>query len=268
MLVGVPPPTRFLEETDMCLHPTFFAAATQPQPTQPCPAQRLEPPQRQALAVAALAGTQTITQLAADHQVSRKFVYQQADRADQALAAAFDPDPPADGPVLFYLPVTARWLRRLIVALLLLCHSSYRGVYELLRDLFHCPRSLGFIHNVAHAAMARARAHNHRHNLSGVGLAAHDELFQAQAPVFVGVDVASTYCYLLSLEEQRDALTWGVRLLDRQAHGFAPTAIIGDDGSALQAGQALALPDTPRRGDVFHVVYEVTSLVSCLEKRA
>jgi hypothetical protein len=252
----------------MCLHPTFYAAATQPQPATPCAAQRLGPPQRQTLAVAALSGAQTITQLAADYQVSRKFVYQQAALADQALAETFDPDPPADGPVLFYLPVTERWLRRLIVALLLLCHSSYRGVYELLRDLVHCPRSLGYLHNVARAAMARARAHNGRQDLSGVGIGAHDELFQAGAPVLVGVDVASTYCYLLSLEEHRDADTWGVRLLELQAHGFAPEAIICDAGSGLRAGQELALPDTPRRGDVFHVLHEVTPLVASLESRA
>src|ERR1700737_3381310 len=214
----------------MCLHPTVYAAATPPQPAPSCAAQRLDPPQRQALAVAALTRTQTITQLATDYHVSRKFVYQQADQAEQALTEAFDPDPPADGTVLFYLPVTERWLRRLIIALLLICHSSYRGVFELLRDLFHCTRSLGSIHNVAHAAMARARAHNDRQELSGGGFGAHDELFQATAPVLVGVDVASTYGYLLSLEEQRDAVTWGVRLLELQGQGFAPHAIICDAG--------------------------------------
>jgi len=231
------------------------------------PAQVLPPSARQQLALDALAG-QSISALARDHDVSRKFVYQQADKAEQALAEAFVPDPPDDGSVLFYLPVTEAWLKRLILALLLMGHSSYRGVYELLRDLFHCPRSLGFIHAVAHAAMARARAHNDRQDLSSVSIGAHDEIFQATEPVLVGVDVASTYCYLLSLEEQRDAVTWGVRLLELQVHGFAPKAIICDAGSGLQAGQELALPDTPRRGDVFHVLHEVLPLAACLDKRA
>jgi hypothetical protein len=47
-------------------------ASTPAAPT--CPAQRLAPQQRQELAVAALAGARPITQLAADYQVSRKFV--------------------------------------------------------------------------------------------------------------------------------------------------------------------------------------------------
>src|SRR5262249_59657160 len=104
-----------------------------PVPAAPtCPAQLLTPTQRQQLAVAALAGARPLTHLATDYQVSRKFVYQQADKAGQALTAAFAPDLAADDRVLFWLPVTARWLRRLILALLLVCHSSYRGVHELL----------------------------------------------------------------------------------------------------------------------------------------
>jgi hypothetical protein len=231
-------------------------------------ARLLSPLQRQHLALHALAGTQPIAHLAQQHDVSRKFVYQQADQAALALADAFAPDPPADDAVLFYLPVTERWLQRLILALLLICHSSYRGVYELLRDLFHCPRSLGYLHAVARAAMQRARARNGQHGLSGVRVGAHDAIFQAARPVLVGVDVDSTYCYLLSLEEQRDGVTWGVRLLELQDRGFAPQALIGDAGSGLAAGQELALPDVPRRGDVFHVLHEVGPLVTSLESRA
>jgi hypothetical protein len=214
-----------------------------------------------------LAGS-PITALARGHHVSRKFVYQQADKAAQALAEAFAPPPPADSAVLFSLPVTEAWLKRLILALLLIGHSSYRGVSEILRDLFHCPRSLGYLHGVARAAMARARALNGRHALGGVRTGAHGELFQGRQPVLVGVDVASTYCYLLSPEEQRDGVTWGVRLLELQDRGFAPRALIGDGGSGLAAGQALALPDVPRRGDVFHVLHELGPLVRALENRA
>ncbi len=233
-----------------------------------CAAKLLGPDQRQALAVSALAGARPITRLAEDYQVSRKFVYQQRDQAEQALAEAFAPDAAADNTVLFSLPVTEVWLRRLILALPLICHSSYRGVFELLRDLFHCPRSLGYIHGVVHAAMTRARALNPQHDLSGVRIGAHDEIFQNNQPVLVGVDVSSTYCYLLSLEEQRDAVTWGVRLLELEAYGFAPQALIGDAGRGLQAGQALALPDVPQRRDVFHVLHELGPLVTFLENRA
>jgi hypothetical protein len=252
----------------MCILPRASTpvASTPAAPT--CPAQRLAPQQRQELAVAALAGTRPITQLAADYHVSRKFVYQQADQATQALTEAFAPELPADDRVLFYLPVTAVWLRRLILTLLLVCHSSYRGVHELLRDLFHYPLSLGSIHNVVQTVIDPARLRNGQQELSAVGIGAHDEIFQTGQPVLVGVDVASTYCYLLSLEEQRDGETWGLRLLELRDRGFAPAAIISDGGSGLQAGHELALPETPRRGDVFHVVQAVTPVVTFLENRA
>src|SRR4051794_24182903 len=103
----------------MCILPrvSTFVASTPAAPT--CPAHLLAPHQRQQVAIAALAGTCPVTQLAADYQVSRKFVYQQVDKAAQALTEAFTPDLPADGRVLFWLPVTAVWLRRLILALVL-----------------------------------------------------------------------------------------------------------------------------------------------------
>jgi hypothetical protein len=252
----------------MCILPCASTPVASTLATPPWPAQLLQPQQRQQLAVAALAGTEPITQLADDYQVSRKFVYQQKDKAEQALHEAFAPELPADARVLFWLPVTALWLRRLILALLLVCHSSYRGVYELLRDLFHYTLSLGTIHAIAQAAMQRASALNAQHDLSAVRIAAHDEIFQAHQPVLVGVDVDSTYCYLLSLEEQRDGDTWGLRLLELQVHGFTPQAIIGDGGNGLQAGHALALPEVPRRGDVFHVVKEVTAVATFLDNRA
>src|SRR3954452_16898712 len=96
------------------------------------PAQRLVPAQRQNLAVQVLARTHPVAELARHHQVSRKFLYQQVDTATQALTRAFDPVP-KDDDILFTLPVTKAWLRQLVLALVLISHSSYRGVVELLR---------------------------------------------------------------------------------------------------------------------------------------
>ena len=251
----------------MCLHPTQPAAARPPQPGTPCPAHDLTPAQRQQLALDALAGTHTVTDLARQALVSRKFVYQQAARAEQALADAFDPTPD-DPEVLFYLPVTRAWLRQFVLALVLICHSPLRGVVELLRDLFDYPLSLGTVHNIVHAAVPRARARNDAMDLAGVRVGVHDEIFQAGDPVLVGACAHSTYCYLLSLEEHRDADTWGVRLLELQQRGFDPEAAIADAAAGLRAGHELALPGVPCRGDVFHALYEVGPLVRYLENRA
>ena len=232
-----------------------------------CPAKALTPAQRQQLAVDALAGTQPISHLAAAHQVSRKFVYQQADKAGQALHDAFDPAD--DGRVLFHLPVTKAWLRQLTLGLVLICHSSLRGVTELLRDLFDYPLSLGTAFNIVRSAIPSARAHNTSQDLSGVRIGVPDEIFQAGRPVLVGCDADSTYCYLLSQEEHRDADTWAVRLWELVERGFGPEATVADGGTALRAAHELVLPDLPRRRDVFHVFYEeVGPLVRALEAAA
>lgn len=44
-------------------------------------------------------------------------------------------------------PITQKWLFQLILALILICHCSYRGVVELLQDLFDYPISAGTVHN-------------------------------------------------------------------------------------------------------------------------
>ena len=78
----------------MCILPSASIPVA-PTPAAPaCPAKLLDPHQRQELAVAALAGARPVCQLAQDHQVSRKFVYQQADQATQALTEAFAPELP------------------------------------------------------------------------------------------------------------------------------------------------------------------------------
>jgi hypothetical protein len=215
-----------------------------------------------------LTGSAPLSRIAQQHQVSRKFIYHQAHKAQQALDHAFAPEPPGDDQVLFYLPVTRAWTRQLVLALVLIAHCSFRGVTELLRDLFDYPLSVGTVHNIVDQAVATARQINLRQDLSRVRIGADDEIFQSGRPVLVGVDVESTYCYLLSQEEHRDADTWGVRLLELVDRGFAPEATIADFGSGLRAGHEQALPGVACRGDVFHALYELTPLVRYLENRA
>lgn len=235
-------------------------------PVLPAAASLLPAPIRQQLVLQALAG-QPITTLADQHHVSRKFIYQQLHHAHDAIDQAFNPadtDPPQ---LLFWLPVTKPWLRQLVLGLTLIGHSSLRGVQELLRDLFDYPLSLGSIHNILHQAVGTARRLNSQQDLAAVRIGAHDEIFQANQPVLVGADVASTYCYLLSAEEHRDADTWGVRLLELTERGFHPDATIADFAGGLRSGQAQALPGVPCRGDVFHALHTAMPLVRYLDHR-
>ena len=232
-----------------------------------CTAKTLGVGERLSLGVQALAGHQTITGLADQANVSRKFVYQQADIAQAALEDAFAPTE-ADDKILFYLPVTKNWLKQATLGLTLICHSSHRGVHEFYRDLLGVPMSVGTVHNIVQEAIDKARPHNRAQNLANVDIAGLDEIFQKRRPVLVGADIRSTYCFLLSDEEQRDGDTWALRLLECQDRGFAPKATIADFGTGIRAGQKRALPEVPCRGDVFHALHEITPIVTFLENRA
>jgi hypothetical protein len=67
-------------------------------------AAKLPESERKKLAVQALAGSETISDLAARLGVSRKFVYEQRGKASDALNDAF-PSAVVDDDVLFQLPV-------------------------------------------------------------------------------------------------------------------------------------------------------------------
>ncbi len=230
-------------------------------------AARLPGSDRKDLAVQALVRSETVSDLAARHGVSRKFIYQQTHKARAVLDDAFSSAVP-DGEVLFELAVTKAWLRQVIVGLTLICRGSYCGVMEFLRDLLGVPVSLGCVHDVLQAATRQADTINRQQDLSGIRVGLHDEIFQGATPVLAGVDAASTYCYLLAAEERRDADTWGVHLLDAAAQGLDPDYTIADAGQGLRAGQRAAWGDTPCHGDVFHIQHQCEGLANTLARLA
>ena len=227
----------------------------------------LSPDVRQDIGIQALSRSQPLSHIAATHQVSRKFVYQQGDKAQQALNESFTPSQ-GDDAVLFHLPVTKHWLFQLILGLVLICHSSYRNVVELFRDLFDVSISVGTIHNRLTAAAATAAEINQAQDLSDIEVGLHDEIYQVDKPVLVGIDATSTYCYLLESVEHRDEDTWGYHLLDVMEQGFEPDYTIADGGSGLRAGQKAVMPETPCHGDVFHIQQQFEQVANGLTRQA
>lgn len=238
--------------------------------SQSLAAAQMAPSRRQFLAVAGITRTQPLSTLARENDVSRKFLYAQVEKAVKALDAAFSPTGEqlgGDTP-LFYLPVTKDWIRGFVVSLALSCHAPYRGILDVLQDHLNSHLSIGTVHNILHEAVSAAREVNAREDLSAVRVGAHDEIFQCSKPVLTGVDVRSLYCYLLSLEDHRDADTWGVRLLELEEKGLHPERTIADFAGGLRAGQADVWPDVPCDGDTFHALLDVGRLATYLENRA
>jgi hypothetical protein len=232
-------------------------------------ARELGPSVRRDLSLQALRRTEPLTHLAERHEVSRKFVYQQVAKATAAIDQAFAPAPAESDKILFWLPVSKDWLEQLVLSLTLICHSSFRGVMELLDTMFDSrDLSLGSIHNILAGAVQKARDFHHGEDLSAIRVGAHDEIYQARQPVLVGMDVASTYCYLLEAADHCDETTWGVHLLELQDRGLRVDYTIADQGPALRAGQQAAWGDVPCHGDVFHAEKSLHELCTFLGHRA
>ena len=134
-------------------------------PRSRCAAQELDGEDRKQLAVQVLARTEPVTELAKRHQVSRKFLYEQADKGAQALAHTFASQA-KDDEVLFYLPVTKAWLRQVVLGLVLLCLSPFRGVLAFFRGLLDTPLSLGTVHKIVTDAVRVAHQVNAAQDLS------------------------------------------------------------------------------------------------------
>ena len=226
--------------------------------------------ERQKIGIQAIGGNTPVSSVAASYSVSRKFVYQQKDKALEGIAQAFKEKTSDDEEkVLFRLPVTKKWISQFTLALILIARCPYQGVIEVLRDLFDYDISKGSIHNTVYSALKQSKTINQQQNLAGVTVGLHDEIYQAGDPVLAGVCAHSTYCYLLSLEESCDANTWGVRLLDlKEKQNLNPSKTIADGGLSARKGQKDAWPDTPCGGDTFHALYPFGKLCHFQDNRA
>jgi len=217
-----------------------------------------------AIALQAIKGRQTISAISKEHDVSRTTVYLQQEKALKAANQAFEEK---DKDVLFYIPVTKAFLYSMIVALFLICKSSYRDIIFFLKSIFNYHVSIGTVSNVINDASEMAIPINNSYDLSTVRESASDEVFHLNKPLLVTVDIASRFCPLLVHADNRDGNTWGVNLLDLHARGYAPETSIIDGANGMINGYEEALPDTRLRHDHFHFIMALTDCAQFLKNR-
>ena len=153
-------------------------------------AAKLNPEQRKKLFLEMQSSAQTISAIANREGVSRKFLHQQRKKGYQALEKEFNP-PKEESDILYWMPVTKKWIFQVILALIFICHSSYRGVVEFLRDIFDYSISVGTVHNKVSSMIETAQKINESQDLSGIKVGLKDEIFQSGLPVLTGIDAFS-----------------------------------------------------------------------------
>ena len=230
-------------------------------------AANFKPERRKQLFIEMQSSPQTVTAIAKREGVSRKFLYQQQQKGNKALEKGFN-QPKEESEILYWIPVTKQWIFQVILALIFICHSSYRGVVEFLRDLFDYQISVATVHNRVNSVVEKAQKINQSQDLSGIKVGLKDEIFQSRLPVLTGIDAFSTYCYLLVGAEHRDEDTWGYHLLEASKQGLNPDYSIADAAKGLRAGHQAAWPGKPCHGDTFHILHQGSGLENYLHRRA
>ena len=188
----------------------------------PCNAKCLSADSRHYLGLASIKAKQTITELSKDFNVSRKFIHKIKNKLLDMLSQAFEQGDALNKELLFNVPVTKSWIEQLILSIKMHCKGSRREVQSVIKDMLDYNISVGRIQNVITAAEQKAKIANTDEDLSNVRLGTNDELFQHNKPILSGVDINSLYCYLLSMENDRDGDTWAIHLMDLQEKGYNP----------------------------------------------
>ena len=101
---------------------------------------RLSQSTKRTIGLQAIRNEQTITSLSKAHECSRGTVYAQKNKALDAVNQAFEHD---DDEILYYIPVTKAVIHQVVLALLLICQSSYRNIMFFLASIFDYSLSLG-----------------------------------------------------------------------------------------------------------------------------
>ena len=138
-------------------------------------AARLPGSDRKDLAIQALAGSETVSDLAARHGVSRRFLYQQTHKARAVLDDAFSPAV-QDSEVLFELTVTKAWLRQAIVALTLICRGSIAALWSSCATCWACLSASAASTTCFRRPRGRRTSSTGSRNLSGIWVGLHDSV--------------------------------------------------------------------------------------------
>lgn len=224
------------------------------------------------LAVRAMAGQGQhgiVSELAREHDISRRTVYELRGKANDALLQAFGTagvEAPR-GSITWVL--TEADIERTIVALRVVTPSSVRDIVAMQPIIYGFGWSYGKVWEVLHRAECQARAFLELVDLAGIEAIALDEMFSQSRPVFAGIDLDSQYLFQLEVHEHRTGEAWSESLgALRDEQGLAPKRVVKDAGSGLARGVQLCWPGIEERDDLFHAVYLMGKEAYHLERRA
>jgi hypothetical protein len=209
-----------------------------------------------------------VTDLAKQYQVSRKFLYQQRDRAISGLMSTLAAEPPGPKATSPVLTVDTEHLQKSIVTMAAVVPASIRGIQTCLEYVLDTHRSIGYISQTLQQAGEAASQQNRQLAFPQPVLGEADEIFQGRNPCLTVVDARSFAILQLSPQSQRDGVTWGVSFLDLQEQGIRFQDVACDGARGIRSGIEQAELSVPLRPDLFHLLRESSILAQRLERKA
>jgi len=199
-----------------------------------------------------------VTELSQSYGVSRKFLYEVRNKAVEGMMTSLLAQTPGrpTNDVARALNIDKSLVDQSIVTLVTAVPGSIRGIQVSLQAILGVSRSVGYISETLQQAADKAAAQNVLEVPIKAVLAEADEIFQASQPCLTVVDGRSFMVVHLSPESQRDATTWGVRLLEAQQRGVVFADIACDGARGIRAGVEQAQLKIPLRPDLFHLLRE------------
>jgi hypothetical protein len=210
----------------------------------------------------------TVTALANNYQVSRKFLYQLEHKANHALMSALTAQSPGPKPISETLLVDDNHIQRAIITLATIIPGSVRSIQTCLQEILDTHRSMGFISQWLNLAGKSADELNQSEIPKQLVLGEADEIFQGRHPCLTVVDGRTFAVLQLSPQKSRDADTWGVCFLELQERGIQFADIALDGARGISSGIKQAGLTIPLRPDLFHLLRESSRLIRRLESSA
>ncbi len=208
-----------------------------------------------------------VARLSKWYDVSRQWVYRVRNAAGEALVELFLP---SDRKVRAPHSVTVDRVRvqRAVLTAIMDAAASERGAQAIVSDTLGVSISTGEVHAIVREAQERARRFNERVPLDCVEHVALDEVFSGGKPVFGGVDLNTSFVFLLERRPGRSGEQWAASLEQPKRRGLAPTVVAKDAGTGLEAGVTTALPQAAQQADIFHALKVMGAAGFYLERRA
>ncbi len=208
-------------------------------------------------------GGKSVTELSEERQISREWIYEQKRRIEEEAKRL---DTQESG--VARIEVTETWLRRLEVSLALDCHGSAEGIQRTCSEVIGVHLSIGKISRIINEAAEKAQEFDDKISLENIQQGANDEKFQGSEPVLTGIDLETSYVYLLEPADDRSGETWEFAMEECRERGLELSVNVSDGGTGLQTGIPKVFPEIAMQPDVFHALRPIGREVATLERKA